>query len=110
MEVTTNPIFDDVSIAFTSKSDRQLRKAYWLFTLMGKGWLVAIGKFFVKLGFALHLPISKLIYWTVYDQFCGGVTIKDSQGTIDELSSHGIGSILDYSVEGPKMKKDLIKL
>ncbi|SMG35179.1 L-proline dehydrogenase [Marivirga sericea] len=109
MEVTTNPIFDDVSIAFTSKSDRQLRKAYWLFTLMGKGWLVAIGKFFVKLGFALHLPISKIIYWTVYDQFCGGVTIKDSQGTIDELASHGIGSILDYSVEGAKTEKGFDK-
>lgn len=109
MEVTTNPIFDDVSIAFTSKSDRQLRKAYWLFTLMGKGWLVAIGKFFVKLGFALHLPISKIIYWTVYDQFCGGVTIKDSQGTIDELASHGIGSILDYSVEGAKNEKGFDK-
>ncbi|MGJ3235538.1 proline dehydrogenase family protein [Marivirga sp.] len=109
MEVTTNPIFDDVSIAFTSKSNRQLRKAYWLFTLMGKGWLVAIGKFFVKLGFALHLPISKIIYWTVYDQFCGGVTIKDSQGTIDELASHGIGSILDYSVEGAKNEKGFDK-
>jgi proline dehydrogenase len=105
MEVTTNPIFDDVSIAYTSKSDRQLKKAYWLFSLMGKGWLVSIGKFFVKLGFALNLPISKLIYWTVYDQFCGGVTIKDSQGTIDELASHGIGTILDYSVEGATTEK-----
>lgn len=109
MEVTTNPIFDDVSIAFTSKSDRQLRKAYWLFSLMGKGWLVAIGKFFVKLGFALHLPISKIIYWTVYDQFCGGISIKDSQGTIDELASHGIGTILDYSVEGAKNEKGFDK-
>ena len=105
MEVTTNPIFDDVSIAYSSKSDKQLKKAYLLFSLMGKGWLVAIGKFFVKLGFALHLPISKLIYWTVYDQFCGGITIKDSQGTIDELASHGIGTILDYSVEGAKNDK-----
>jgi proline dehydrogenase len=105
MEVTTNPIFDDVSIAFTSKSDRQLKKAYWLFSLMGKGWLVTIGKFFVKLGYALRLPISGIIYHTVYDQFCGGVTIKDSQGTIDELASHGIGTILDYSVEGAKNEK-----
>ncbi|WMN07180.1 proline dehydrogenase family protein [Marivirga arenosa] len=109
MEVTTNPIFDDVSIAYTSKSDRQLKKAYLLFAMMNKGWLVAIGKFFVKLGFALHLPISKIIYWTVYDQFCGGVTIKDSQGTIDELASHKIGTILDYSVEGAKNEKGFDK-
>lgn len=105
MEITTNPIFDDVSIAFASKSDRQLKKAYYLFSMMNKGWLVAISKFFVKLGFALRLPISKIIYYTVYDQFCGGVTIKDSQKTIDELASHGIGTILDYSVEGATSDK-----
>ncbi|WP_296618234.1 proline dehydrogenase family protein [Marivirga sp.] len=105
MEITTNPIFDDVSIAYTSKSDRQLKKAYLLFSMMNKGWLVAIGKFFVKLGFALRLPISKIIYHTVYDQFCGGVTIKDSQGTIDELASHGIGTILDFSVEGAEHER-----
>ncbi|HET8861527.1 proline dehydrogenase family protein [Marivirga sp.] len=105
MEITTNPIFDDVSIAYTSKSDKQLKKAYWLFSMMNRGWLVSIGKFFVKLGFALRLPISKIIYYTVYDQFCGGVTIKDSQETIDELATHGIGTILDYSVEGAENEK-----
>lgn len=105
MEITTNPIFEDVSIAFSSKSDKQLKKAYYLFSMMNKGWLVGIGKFFVKLGFALKLPISGIIYNTVYDQFCGGVTIKDSQGTIDELSKNGIGTILDYSVEGSKSEK-----
>lgn len=100
MEVTTNPIFEDVSIAFSSKSDKQLRKAYLLFSVMNRGWLVKLGKASVKLGFALHLPISGIIRNTIYDQFCGGVDIDDSQGTIDELAKFNIGSILDYSVEG----------
>ncbi|MBK6265208.1 proline dehydrogenase family protein [Marivirga sp. S37H4] len=100
MEVTTNPIFENVSIAFSSKSDKQLRKAYLLFSVMNRRWLVNLGKLSVKLGFALRLPISGLIRNTIYDQFCGGVDIDDSQGTIDELAKYNIGSILDYSIEG----------
>ncbi|MFQ3214289.1 MAG: proline dehydrogenase [Marivirga sp.] len=105
MEITTNPIFEDISIAFRSKSKRQLRKAYFLFSVMNRGWLVNLGKFFTNLGFALHLPINGLIKWTIYDQFCGGETIADSQGTIDELSKFNIGTILDYSVEGATTDK-----
>lgn len=105
MEITTNPIFEDISIAFRSKSKRQLRKAYFLFSVMNRGWLVKLGKFFTKLGFALHLPIKGIIKNTIYDQFCGGETIEDSQGTIDELSKFNIGTILDYSVEGAATDK-----
>ncbi len=100
MEVTTNPIFENVSIAFSSKSDKQLKKAYYLFSLMNRKWLVNIGKFGINLGFALRLPIAGIIHKTIYDQFCGGIDIEDSQGTIDELAKFNIGSILDYSVEG----------
>jgi len=100
MEITTNPIFEDISIAFRSKTDWQLKKAYILFSVMNKAWLVGVGKFFTKLGFALRLPIQGIIKNTIYDQFCGGETIADSQGTINELSKYNIGTILDYSVEG----------
>ncbi len=100
MEVTTNPIFEDFSVAFRSKTNWQLKKAYLLFSVMNRAWLVSIGKFLVKLGFALRLPIKGVIKNTIYDQFCGGETIADSQGTIDELSKYNIGTILDYSVEG----------
>ncbi|GAB3335314.1 proline dehydrogenase family protein [Marivirga atlantica] len=105
MEVTTNPIFEDFSIAFRSKSNWQLKKAYWLFSVMNRRWLVAIGKFFTKLGFALKLPIKGIIKNTIYDQFCGGETIEDSQDTINELSKYNIGTILDYSVEGASTEK-----
>jgi proline dehydrogenase len=105
MEVTTNPIFENVSIAFSSKTDKQLQKAYFLFSIMNRKWLVNLGKFGVNLGFALKLPISGIIRETIYDQFCGGIDIPDSQGTIDELAKFNIGSILDYSVEGADSDK-----
>ena len=91
---------ENTTIAFSSKSNFQLKKAYWLFSLMNKAWLVKLGTFFIKLAFLLHLPIKKLIRFTVFDQFCGGENITETEKTIEKLSVENIGTILDYSVEG----------
>ncbi|QYU66868.1 proline dehydrogenase family protein [Leptolyngbya sp. 15MV] len=37
---------------------------------------------------------------SVYEQFCGGETIEECQPVIERLGRSGIGTILDYSVEG----------
>jgi proline dehydrogenase len=91
---------EDTYVAFSSKSDFQLRKAYWLFSLMNKAWVVKLGTFFIKLAFLLQLPIKKLIRLTVFEQFCGGENISECSKTIENLAKGGIGTILDYSVEG----------
>lgn len=92
--------FEDTSIAFASKSDSQLRKTYWLFSLMNRARVVNLGTFFIKIALKLHLPIKNLIRHTIFEQFCGGETISDCQQTISGLAQSGIGTILDYSVEG----------
>ena len=48
----------------------------------------------------LHLPIKGLIKKTIFRQFCGGETISECDKRITDLSHYGIGTILDYSVEG----------
>ncbi|GAB3265320.1 proline dehydrogenase family protein [Larkinella harenae] len=92
--------FEDTSIAFSSQSNGKLRKTYWLFALMNQGWLVNLGTFFIKLAFKLQLPVKKLIKRTIFEQFCGGETIRDCEKTIQKLHTGRIGTILDYSVEG----------
>ncbi|MBE9465311.1 proline dehydrogenase family protein [Dyadobacter subterraneus] len=92
--------FEDTSIAFASKSDSQLRKTYWLFSLMNQARVVNLGTFFIKIALKLHLPIKNLIRYTIFEQFCGGETISDCQQTISTLANSGVGTILDYSVEG----------
>ncbi len=91
---------EDTSVAFSSKSDFQLQKAYWLFSLMNKAWVVKLGTFFIKLAFLLQLPIKRLIRLTVFEQFCGGETITECNKTIENLAQGRVGTILDYSVEG----------
>jgi proline dehydrogenase len=92
--------FEDTSVAFASKSDAQLRKTYWLFSLMNQARVVNLGTFFIKLALKLNLPIKNLIKATIFEQFCGGETIRECDATIAALGTSGIGTILDYSVEG----------
>ena len=92
--------FEDTLVAFASKSDAQLRKTYWLFSLMNQARVVNLGTFFIKLALKLNLPIKNLIRITIFEQFCGGETIRQCDSTITSLAASGIGTILDYSVEG----------
>ena len=92
--------FDDTSVAFSSKSNFQLKKTYWLFALMNQPWLVKLGTFFIKLALLLRLPVKNLIKATLFGQFCGGEDIKECNKTINNLAKSKIGTILDYSVEG----------
>lgn len=97
--------FEDTQIAFASKSNFKLKKAYWIFALMNQNWLVKLGTFFIKLFLFLHFPIKKLIKSTIFEQFCGGETIQECKQTIDQLQQGKIGTILDYSVEGEENEK-----
>lgn len=92
--------FDDTSIAFKSKTNRSLKKAYWLFKLIGIPILVKIGKPVMNFALSIKLPIKGLIKASIFDQFCGGETVNECSDTIDHLGKDGIGTILDYSIEG----------
>lgn len=101
--------FDNTEIAFKSKSDKDLNRAYLLFKMVGKPWIVKFGKGVTPLALKLHLPIKGLIKNTIFKQFCGGETIEECVGTSKELAKYGIGTILDYSVEGKTSEEDFQK-
>ena len=99
--------FDNTEIAFAHKTDKELRKSAWLFGLMNKHWLVGLGS---KLGIAaikLHLPfVEVLVKRTIFDQFCGGTTLLETQKTVDHLAKHKVLTILDYGAEGKEKEED----
>lgn len=95
-----NLSFDNTEVAFAGKSDYDLKRAYWLFKLIGSNTLVKISKPFANLAVDLHLPIGPIVRQTLYKQFCGGETISDCDHTMQYLADYGVGTILDYSVEG----------
>jgi len=98
--------FDNTEIAFESKSDKDLNRAYQLFKLIGNRNLVKIGKPLANFALNVGLPVKGIIRSTIFAQFCGGETINECDQTINNLGKFGIGTILDYSVEGKTTDKD----
>jgi proline dehydrogenase len=92
--------FDDLRIAFDGKSDNDIRRAYWLFKTINSNFLVRVGPAVLKAALWLHLPVLGLVKATIFRQFCGGENIEDCAVTIKKLYSSGLGSVLDYSIEG----------
>ncbi len=98
--------FENTSIAFSSKSDAALRKMHWLFCIMNLPWLVNLGTNFLKVALKLSLPVKPLIKCTIFELFCGGESIEQCREKSLELNKYGIGTILDYSVEGTENEED----
>ena len=100
MQVESKVRFDDTAIAFSYKTDTELRKANFIFSLVNNPLISSLATGAVKLGLFLHLPINGLIKRTVFSHFCGGETIEQCNGIVEKLGGYHVGAILDYSVEG----------
>ncbi len=105
MKTTKLVSFVDTSVAFSAKNNYRLFKMFLLFGSMNFNRLVKIGNNLISFLFKNNFPIKGLIKHTVFEQFCGGETIDESEETIAELAAFNIGTILDYSVEGKKSEK-----
>jgi proline dehydrogenase len=95
--------FENTEIAFSTRSNAQIRKAHLLFSLLEQPFLVRTGiplsAWLVRVGF----PGARwAVRRTVFEQFCGGESIQECDAVVEALGRHGVQSILDYSVEGEK--------
>lgn len=98
--------FQDTATAFADKSDAELKEKYRIFRLLNSPMLNALGTRSAKFALSIGLPVEGLIKNTVFEQFCGGETIEECEPTVQKLAAAGIGSILDYSIEGKSTEED----
>ena len=98
--------FNNTEIAFKHKTNKDLKRAHFLFSVMGNRTLVKMGKGLTMFGLKAHLPIKRIIRNTIFSQFCGGETIEECTATINRLWDSKIGTILDYSIEGKTADED----
>ena len=82
--------FEDTEVAFSYKSDRDLKKAHFLFTFIKRPFMADLATRSAKFSLKVGLPVEKLIKRTVFDHFCGGVTISDCQLTVETLSKYNV--------------------
>lgn len=108
--MASDPIpFDNTEVAFSYKSNSELKKANLIFSIVNNPTTSSIATSLAKASLALHLPIKGIIRATVFQHFCGGETIDQSDKTIATLHKFGVGTILDYSVEGAKNEEGFEK-
>lgn len=71
-----------------------------MFSAFNYKWLLKVGPSLARFALKAGLPVKNLIKDSLFDQFCGGESIEDCAETVERLHKAGIGTILDYSVEG----------
>jgi proline dehydrogenase len=92
--------FEDTEIAFRHSSNSDLQRAFWLFRMININFFVKAGPPVTNFAIKIGLPIKGVIKATIFKQFCGGETIEECNNTIQNLHKGGVGTILDYSIEG----------
>ncbi len=92
--------FNDTSIVFASKSDKELRKLWWLFRLLSIPWIFKTGNLLLKVAIFLRFPVRWIVKPTIFKHFAGGETLEACIPVVERLAQNGVMSILDYSVEG----------
>jgi len=94
--------FNNTEIAFSSKTQGELRNAYWLFSTIKYPFLVKTAKVATNIALKIHFPLAWAVKPTLYKQFVGGETLEDCSKAIDHLKQFNVMSTLDYSAEGEK--------
>ncbi|MBS1761169.1 MAG: proline dehydrogenase family protein [Bacteroidetes bacterium] len=92
--------FDNTELAFQYKSDKDLKKAKFLYSLMGKPWIVKMGVKLAPWSLNVGLPVKGLIRNTIFRQFVGGETLEQIAPVAQLLAKYNVQIILDYGVEG----------
>jgi len=93
--------FDNTECAFAAKSDGELKKAHFLFGMMGKPWLVKAGLKITPVAIKWQIPLTKtVIRKTIFQQFVGGETLEETARVVNKLEKYKVEVILDYGVEG----------
>ena len=93
--------FDNTEYAFAYKNAKELKKAKFLFSSMGKPWLVNLGLNVTPAAIKLHIPFTKkIIRNTIFSQFVGGETLEETAAVAQKLGEYKVDVILDYGVEG----------
>jgi proline dehydrogenase len=100
MSVKPQISFENLEVAFASKSDAELRKMYLIFATLNNNLISDLGIGLANLAFKLKLPVKGIMKRTMFGHFCGGETIAESIQACRHLSNFGVQAILDLSVEG----------
>jgi len=91
---------------YPHKSTHELRASLVLFRLLSRQKLVRLGLIMWKFFRFFHLPVSPLMRFTGYYQFCAGNDVAACAEITQRLATFGVQSVLDYANEHAKSEED----
>jgi proline dehydrogenase len=100
------PEFNDTAIAFQYRTNKELKRAHFLFSSMNSPLLTSVGIKVMQAAIAMHLPVKGVVKNTIFKHFCGGETMEDAAETAAVLAQYNVGVILDYGVEGKEGEEE----
>ena len=92
--------FNNTEIAFSAKSEGELKNAYLLFNTIKYPGLVKFAKWATLIALKIHFPLAWAVKPTLYKRFVGGETLQDCEKAINHLKEFNVMSTLDFSAEG----------
>jgi len=98
--------FDNTRVAFAGKDDADLQKAAWLFRIMSNATIVDIGSHITQLALQIGLPVQSILKTTIYEHFCGGESLEETEPMVAALADQGVSTILDYGVEAKESQDE----
>ena len=101
-------LFDNTKIGFDLKSNFELKRSLFLFTVISNKTITKIGSVILRGLISLRWSwitnaqnsITGFLTNQIYDQFCAGFTNNLAMKTVNKLFSKNVYSYLHYSVEG----------
>src|SRR6185369_7957567 len=98
--------FDNTENAFAYKTDKELKRAKLLFSIMSFQTLVRIGTRITPWAIRVGLPVKGIIRNTIFKQFVGGESLAETAGAAKKLAQYNVDVILDYAAEGGKTEEE----
>lgn len=101
--------FKNTEIAFSVKSDKDMRRARFLYNVMASSFITTVAKVMTSFAMSIRFPVNWIVKPTIYKHFVGGETIEECLPAVEAMSNFNVSSILDYSVEGKESLEDINK-
>ena len=98
--------FNNTEKAFAYKTDRDLKRAHFLFSAMQFAPLVKLGTKITPWAIKSGLPVKGMIKNTLFRQFVGGESLEETVTVAELLEQFNVQVILDYGVEGGEGNED----
>jgi len=93
--------FSNTEDAFAYKSKRELKKARFLFSIMGNRLVLLVGLKLIPLFIKWRIPfVETIVKNTIFSQFVGGETLEATAPLVEKFSQYSVDTVIDYGVEG----------